>query len=298
MSGASRRLEGKVAVVTGAAAGIGRATAVRFAAEGARLVVNDVNAAGLERVATQVNGEFGAEVTSVVGDVSQDADARRIVEAAVTAYTGLDVLVANAGSDPLGTLADSTPDDWDHVMSVDGRGMFLTCKYAVAAMRETGPRRIRDLPELDLRHGRPEGPGDLRPRQVRRHRPHQAPRGRARRARHPGQRRRTRHHQHRARAACPTSTAARSTSRRSSPSTRWVAWAAPTRSPPRSSSSPATTRRSSPAPCCRSTAASSRSSRRETTGVSRPGSRTCRTPAAADPRAAHSRGCSRPRPDA
>ncbi len=138
MSGASRRLDGKVAVVTGAAAGIGRATAVRFAAEGARLVVNDVNAAGLERVATQVNGEFGAEVTSVVGDVSQDADARRIVEAAVTAYGGLDVLVANAGIIELGTLADSTPDDWDHVMSVDGRGMFLTCKYAVAAMRETG----------------------------------------------------------------------------------------------------------------------------------------------------------------
>ena len=138
MSGASRRLEGKVAVVTGAAAGIGRATAVRFAAEGAGLVVNDVDAVGLERLAEHVDGEFGAEVTKVVGDVSQDADARRIVEAAVTGSGGLDVLVANAGIIELGTLADSTPDDWDHVMSVDGRGMFLTCKHAVAAMRETG----------------------------------------------------------------------------------------------------------------------------------------------------------------
>ena len=138
MSGAAGRLQGKVAIVTGAAAGIGRATAVRFAAEGARLVVNDVDATGLERLAEQVNGEIGAEVHAVVADVSQDGDARRIVDAAMTTYSGLDVLVANAGIIPLGTLEDSTPDDWDHVMSVDGRGMFLTCKYAVAAMRETG----------------------------------------------------------------------------------------------------------------------------------------------------------------
>jgi NAD(P)-dependent dehydrogenase (short-subunit alcohol dehydrogenase family) len=137
MSGAGR-LSDKVAVVTGAAAGIGHATAVRFASEGARLVVNDVEAEGLQRVADHVSGEFGAEVRAVVGDVAQDSDAHRIVDAAVTAYGGLDVLVANAGIIPLGTLADSTPDDWDHVMSIDGRGMFLTCKYAVAAMRETG----------------------------------------------------------------------------------------------------------------------------------------------------------------
>jgi NAD(P)-dependent dehydrogenase (short-subunit alcohol dehydrogenase family) len=137
-AGEAGRFVGRVVIVTGAAAGIGRATAVRFAAEGARLVLNDVDADGLERVSEHVRGEFGAEVSTVAGDVSQDADAQRIVAAAVTAYDGLDVLVANAGIIPLGTLADSTPEDWDHVMSVDGRGMFLTCKYAVAAMRKTG----------------------------------------------------------------------------------------------------------------------------------------------------------------
>lgn len=136
--GGAARFVGRVVIVTGAAAGIGRATAVRFAAEGARLVVNDVDADGLERVARQVAGEFGTSVTTVVADVSQDADAQRIVDTAVTAYDGLDVLVANAGIIPLGTLAESSPEDWDHVMGVDGRGMFLTCKYAVAAMRETG----------------------------------------------------------------------------------------------------------------------------------------------------------------
>jgi NAD(P)-dependent dehydrogenase (short-subunit alcohol dehydrogenase family) len=139
MSGAAHGgLGGKVAIVTGAAAGIGRATAVRFAREGARLVAADIDAGGLERLAAQVDGEFGTGIRTVVADVSQDADARRIVEAAVTAYGGVDVLVANAGIIPLGTLEESTADDWDHVMSVDGRGMFLTVKYAVAAMRAAG----------------------------------------------------------------------------------------------------------------------------------------------------------------
>jgi NAD(P)-dependent dehydrogenase (short-subunit alcohol dehydrogenase family) len=125
-------------VVTGAAAGIGKATVVRFAAEGARLVVADVDGPGLDRIAEEVDAVFGHGVHGVVADVSQEADARRIIDAAVTTYGGLDILVANAGIIPLGTLAESTPDDWDHVMSVDGRGMFLTCKYAVAAMQAAG----------------------------------------------------------------------------------------------------------------------------------------------------------------
>jgi NAD(P)-dependent dehydrogenase (short-subunit alcohol dehydrogenase family) len=73
-----------------------------------------------------------------VGDVSVPEDARRMVGAAVERFGRIDILVANAGVIPLSTIVDATPEDWDHVMNVDGRGMFLTCKYAIEEMLKTG----------------------------------------------------------------------------------------------------------------------------------------------------------------
>ena len=131
------RLAGKAAVVTGAANGIGRATALVFADEGARVVATDIEAAGLERLRGELETK-GAECATVVGDVSRDADARRMIVACVERFGRIDVLVANAGVIPLGAITESTADDWDRVMSVDGRGMFLTCKYAIEAMLKTG----------------------------------------------------------------------------------------------------------------------------------------------------------------
>lgn len=131
------RLNGKSAVVTGAASGIGRATAELFAREGARLVVTDIQAEGLVRLQEELTAT-GAEVDAVVGDVSAEGDARRMIQAAVDRYGRLDILVANAGVIPLGDVFEMSAADWDQVMAVDGRGMFLTCKYAIAAMRETG----------------------------------------------------------------------------------------------------------------------------------------------------------------
>lgn len=131
------RLRGKSAVVTGAASGIGRATAELFASEGARLVVTDIQAEGLVRLQEELTAT-GAEVDSVVGDVSAEGDARRMIQAAVDRYGHLDILVANAGIIPLGDVFEMSAADWDQVMAVDGRGMFLTCKYAIAAMRDSG----------------------------------------------------------------------------------------------------------------------------------------------------------------
>jgi NAD(P)-dependent dehydrogenase (short-subunit alcohol dehydrogenase family) len=131
------RLAGKSAVITGAANGIGRATADVFAEEGARIVATDIDAEGLERLRADLE-DRGADCVTVVGDVSRPADAQRMIAAAVEAFGSIDILVANAGVILLGSVTESSPEDWDHVMSVDGRGMFLTCKYAIEAMLRTG----------------------------------------------------------------------------------------------------------------------------------------------------------------
>ena len=131
------RLAGKSAVITGAAKGIGRATADVFAEEGARIVATDIDAEGLDRLRADLEGR-GAACVTVVGDVSNPADAQRMIAAAVEGFGRIDILVANAGVIPLGSIDESTAEDWDTVMSIDGRGMFLTCKYAIEAMAKTG----------------------------------------------------------------------------------------------------------------------------------------------------------------
>ncbi|GAA4185788.1 SDR family oxidoreductase [Streptosporangium oxazolinicum] len=126
-------------MITGAASGIGRATAELFAREGARLVITDVDAAALDRCrARLLDDTAGVEVGAVVGDVSIPNDACRMIDAAVDLYGRIDVLVANAGVIPLLDITQATAEDWDHVMAVDGRGMFLTCKYAIEAMLPAG----------------------------------------------------------------------------------------------------------------------------------------------------------------
>ena len=130
-------LLGRSAVITGAANGIGRATAELFAVEGARLVAADVDAERLHELCDTLEAR-GVEVVAVDGDVSRPEDAKRMIRAAVERYGRLEVLVANAGIIPLLNIVDATPDDWDEVMAIDGRGMFLSCKYAIEEMIETG----------------------------------------------------------------------------------------------------------------------------------------------------------------
>ncbi|MFJ6941159.1 SDR family NAD(P)-dependent oxidoreductase [Streptomyces sp. NPDC101132] len=131
------RLAGASCLVTGAASGIGRATAGLFARMGARVTASDVDAEGLESLRRDCAGAVHAPVP-VVGDVSDAADAERMVGTAVREHGRLDVLVANAGIIPLSDVLETSPEDWDRVMAVDGRGMFLTCKYAIAQMASQG----------------------------------------------------------------------------------------------------------------------------------------------------------------
>jgi NAD(P)-dependent dehydrogenase (short-subunit alcohol dehydrogenase family) len=131
------RLRHKSAVITGAAMGIGRATAELFAQEGARLVLTDVRGEPLLELAELLR-RAGAEVETVVGDVSVEADVQRMIAAATDRFGRLDVAVANAGIIVLGDATEVTTAAWDEIMSIDGRGMFLTCKHAIEAMVPTG----------------------------------------------------------------------------------------------------------------------------------------------------------------
>ncbi|GAA2086894.1 SDR family oxidoreductase [Streptomyces albiaxialis] len=120
-------------MVTGAASGIGRATVELFVRLGARVTAADRDGAKLAAAVVAGHG-----VATVVGDVSDADDARRMIEAGTEHGGGLDVLVANAGIIPLGDVRETTPEAWDEVMGIDGRGMFLTCKYAIEEMTRNG----------------------------------------------------------------------------------------------------------------------------------------------------------------
>ena len=151
------RLHGKTAVITGAAKGIGRVTAELFARESARLAITDVDKENLIGLRDLLGEEIPeAEVEATVGDVSVPEDARAMIEAAVERFGRVDILVANAGVIPLSTIVDATPEDWDHVMSVDGRGMFLTCKYAIEAMLRSGGGSIVCLSSISGLAGQAE----------------------------------------------------------------------------------------------------------------------------------------------
>ncbi len=151
---ASQRLSGKVAVITGAASGIGRATAERFAAEGASLLLNDRNAGALASFVTELI-KRNLIARGVPGDVSQEADVRRMMNAAVEAYGGIDILVANAGLIPEADLASATVELWDRTMATNGRGMMLCCKYAAEVMVGRGKGAIVCLSSISAFAGQP-----------------------------------------------------------------------------------------------------------------------------------------------
>jgi meso-butanediol dehydrogenase/(S,S)-butanediol dehydrogenase/diacetyl reductase len=131
------RLKDKVCIVTGGGSGIGRASALLFAREGARLVVADKRLQAAEAVAAECTRE-GAQALPVAVDVARSAEVQRMVAVAIGTFGRLDVLVNNAGYGIAGSVVETDEQAWDDLMAVNVRGVFLCCKYAIPAMKANG----------------------------------------------------------------------------------------------------------------------------------------------------------------
>ncbi len=139
MSSADHRgaLACKVAIVTGGASGIGRATAIAFAAEGACVTVTDLDGATGQQVARAIV-DSGGQAIAVEADVSQNAACRRAVERTVATFGRLDVLFNSAGVIRRASVLDTSDAEWDRVMAINVKGVFLMSKHAIPAMTEGG----------------------------------------------------------------------------------------------------------------------------------------------------------------
>jgi NAD(P)-dependent dehydrogenase (short-subunit alcohol dehydrogenase family) len=134
------RLPGKVAVITGASRGIGRAVAARFVSEGALVVTGS---------RTRPPDPDTGSLTWVETDVADPDQAHRLIETAVSLHGRLDALVNNAAVEHEATVEATAPEDWDHVMAVNLRGPFLCAKYAIPHLRRAGGGAIVNIGSVD-----------------------------------------------------------------------------------------------------------------------------------------------------
>ncbi len=135
----SQRLQNKVALITGAASGIGRATALLFAENGAKVVCVDMNAVENQTTADMINERGGTSI-AVQANVTSDEDVQNMVAAAEETYGGLHILFNNAGimHHADGNAQDTEEPIWDLTMDVNAKGVFLGCKYGIPALQRSG----------------------------------------------------------------------------------------------------------------------------------------------------------------
>ena len=131
------RLKNKVAIITGAARGIGKAAAIIFAKEGAKVVIADLDDQGALNVVNQIKAD-GNEAMYVRTNLTSASDVEALVAQTVETYGKLDILYNNAGINLFAQLADTEEEDWDKVMQVNVKSVYLTCKYAIPVMKVRG----------------------------------------------------------------------------------------------------------------------------------------------------------------
>jgi len=131
------RFQGKVALVTGGGQGIGRATAIRFAEEGASVVVGDRNGTDAEAVAQEIQ-ILGHEALAIVADVADEIQSQQMAAMITEGFGQLDVVFANAGISHHHQIGEMPVEIWDEVIRVNLRGVFLTCKHTIPALIDSG----------------------------------------------------------------------------------------------------------------------------------------------------------------
>ncbi len=130
-------LKDKVVIVTGAGSGFGRAASLLFAEHGAKIVAVDYNIEGASKTVENICSA-GGEAISVKADVSSSADVSNFIETAIQTYGKIDILFNNAGIYTPGKADETSVEEWDRVINVNLKGVFLGCKYAVPHMRRAG----------------------------------------------------------------------------------------------------------------------------------------------------------------
>ena len=143
-----KSLENKVAIVTGAGSGIGKAIALLYSAEGAKLVVSDIIEKGGNETVSEIKAK-GGEAIFVKADTSKPEDSKKVVDEAVAQFKGLHIAVNNAGiGGPLGLVGDYAIDAWDKVISINLSGVFYGLRYQIPALISSGGGSIVNIASI------------------------------------------------------------------------------------------------------------------------------------------------------
>ncbi len=150
------KLNGQVAIVTGGSSGQGRATALLFAQEGAKVVIGYIDEHGAADTARLITRNEGGQARAVKTDVTKRSEVQALVDTALSQYGRLDILINNAGATLFKGIDDTSEEEWDRIINTNLKSIFLGCKAAIPAMGKTGGGSIVNIASVAGLIGMPE----------------------------------------------------------------------------------------------------------------------------------------------